>query len=299
VQEDLVPQGFELGCFFDAVDYDDPNIMLPGSATRFAPMSYSPDTNHFYITGSVSASWTRRAGDPYYFSGGSTPVPGVNSYGLLVAFDAVTRKISWQKKVPRPISNGSGATTTAGGLLFHGEPDGNMQAYDVHDGDLLWEFQAGAAVAGPVTVYEVGGKQFVSAIAGQTVWSFALGGTVEPAASGPSQPSSVSGFSGRVVPTSEIFMADETESTISLHAREKFTDSYALVPVRVRITVGDTVTWTNNSEITRDVSAEDGSWASGPILPGKSATITFNTSGIVTYTSKGHPWIYGQLIVDE
>ena len=299
VQEELVPKGFELGCFFDAVDFDDPNLMLPGSATRFAPMSYSPDTNHFYITGTVSAGWTRRARDPFYFSGGSTPVPGIKSYGLLVAFDAATRRITWQKEMPRPISNGSGATTTAGGLLLHGEPDGNLQAYDVSNGNLLWQFQTGAAVAGPVAIYEAEGKQFISVIAGQTVWSFALGGTLDPVASGPPQPGSVSGFAGRVVPATEILMADEQVSTISLHAREKFTDNYALVPVRARIDVGDTVTWTNNSEITRDVTAEDGSWASGPIPSGKSATMTFNAPGLFTYTSKEHPWIYGQLIVEE
>lgn len=299
VQEELVPKGFQLGCFFDAVDYDDPNIMLPGSATRFAPMSYSPDTNHFYMTGSVTAGWHRRAIDPYYFSGGSTPVPGITSYGLLVAFDAATRKIAWQKETPRPISNGSGATTTAGGLLLHGEPDGNLQAYAVDNGDLLWQFQTGAPVAGPVAVYESESKQYFGVVSGQTVWGFALGGTIEPAPSGPPQPPSVSGFAGRVVPTAEILMAEKQDSTISLHAREKFTDNYALVPVRARINVGDTVKWTNNSEIARDVTAADGSWASGPIPPGKSATMKFNTPGLFTYTSKEHPWIYGQLIVEE
>jgi quinohemoprotein ethanol dehydrogenase len=299
VQQELVPKGFELGCFFDAVDFDDPNIMLPGSATRFAPMSYSPDTNHFYITGSVTAGWHRRARDPYYFSGGSTPVPGIRTYGLLVAFDATTRKITWQRETPRPISNGSGATTTAGGLLLHGEPSGNLQVYDVHNGVLLWQFQTGAAVAGPVSVYEADGKQFISVIAGQTVWGFALEGTMEPAASGPPQPDSVSGFAGRVVPADEIFMADEQNSTISLHARETFTDNYALIPVRARIHSGDTVTWVNNSNIARDVTAADGSWSSGVISPGKSATMTFNVPGIFTYTSEEHPWIYGQLIVEE
>jgi len=298
-QEELTPKGFELGCFFDAVDYDDSNIMLPGSATRFAPMSYSPQTNQFYITGSVSAGWHRRAPDPYYFSGGSTPVPGIRTYGLLVAFDADTRRITWQKEMPRPISNGSGATTTAGGLLIHGEPDGNLQAYNAEDGALLWEFQTGSSVAGPVAVYEADGRQFFGVVAGQTVWGFALDGSLPPAESGPPQPDGVSGFAGRVVPTNEIMMAEEFPSTISMHARENFKDNYALSPNRARIAVGSTVTWTNNSDIERDVMAEDGSWASGPIPPGRSATVTFNIPGAFTYTSRQHPWVYGQLIVEE
>ena len=84
----------------------------------------------------------------------------------LAAFDAATHKITWQKQMPRPISNGSGAMTTAGGLLFHGEPDGNFQAYDVKNGDLLWQFQTGAPAAAPASTYEIDGKQYVAIYTG-------------------------------------------------------------------------------------------------------------------------------------
>jgi len=59
--------------------------------------------------------------------------PGMKSYGLITAIDAKTEKIVWQNKTPYRIENGSGAGTTAGGLLFHGEPDGNLQAYNSQD----------------------------------------------------------------------------------------------------------------------------------------------------------------------
>ena len=49
----------------------------------------------------------------------------------------------WQTKTPYRIGNGGGSTTTAGGLVFHGEPDGNIQAYDAKTGELLWQFQTG------------------------------------------------------------------------------------------------------------------------------------------------------------
>jgi plastocyanin len=296
-QPDLNPKGFELGCFFDAVDYTDPNIILPGSATRFAPMSYNPETKQFYITGGVSSGWARRAKNPYYFSGGSTPVPGIKSYGLLVAFDAATHKITWQKQVPRSIANGSGAMTTAGGLLFHGEPDGNFQAYDVKNGDLLWQFQTGSPAVAPASTYEIDGKQYVAIISGSNVWGFAAGGTVQPA---PAREmiAEASGFSGRIVPTDTVKMGEEQESTIARGVDEKFVDEYALVPKRAKTDVGAKITWVNNTTLTRDATAQDGSWTTGPIAPGKTATLSFDKPGTYVYTSKAHPWIYGELTVE-
>ena len=296
-QPDLNPKGFELGCFFDAVDYTDPNIILPGSATRFAPMSYNPETKQFYITGAVTSGWARRAKNPYYFSGGSAPVPGIKSYGLLVAFDAATHKITWQKKMPRPITFGSGVMSTAGGLLFHGEPDGNFQAYDAKNGDLLWQFQTGAPAIAPASTYEVDGKQYVAVISGSNVWGFAVGGTVEQA---PAREMLVegSGFSGRIVATDKIQMGEEQESTIARGVDEKFVDDYALVPKRAKADVGTKVTWTNTSSLTRDATAQDGSWTTGPISPGKSATVTFDKPGTYVYTSKAHPWVYGELTIE-
>lgn len=298
VQPDLVPTGFQLGCFFDAVDYTDPNIMLPGSATRSAPMSYNPETNQFYITGAVTAGWSRRTPNPYFFNGGTTPVPGIKSYGLLVAFDAATHKITWQNKMPSPyINNGSGATTTAGGLLFHGEPDGNLQAYNVKNGELLWQFQTGSAVGGPVTVYEIEGKQYVAVIAGSHVWSFVSGGKLEQS---PAREMAAErfGFSGRVTPTDTIQMGEEISSTVGAGVDEKFKDEYALVPKRAKVEVGAKITWTNTSALTRDASAQDGSWTTGPIAPGKSVTMTFDKPGRYTYVSKNHPWVYGELTVE-
>jgi quinohemoprotein ethanol dehydrogenase len=297
-QPDLTPVGFKLGCFYDAVDYTDPNMMLPTSATRSAPMSYDPETKQFYITGAVGAGWTRRAVNPYFFSGGITPVPGVKSYGVLAAFDAATHKITWQKKMPSAaINNGSGAMTTAGGLLFHGEPDGNLQAYDAKNGDLLWQFQTGEPIGGPVSTYELGGQQYVAVVSGSHVWAFAIGGKLDQATARPVMVQG-SGFSGRIVPTNKIQMGEEQDSLIGPSIKEKFKDDYALVPRRAKVSVGTAVTWTNTSTLTRDATAQDGSWTTGPILPGQSATVTVNKPGSYTYVSKAHPWVYGELIVE-
>jgi hypothetical protein len=71
----------------------------------------------------------------------------------------------------------------------HAEPDGNLQAYDAANGDLLWQYQlgfvgpsAGLRVngGGPVATFETGGDQYVALTMNRIVWAFKLGGTVPP-----------------------------------------------------------------------------------------------------------------------
>jgi alcohol dehydrogenase (cytochrome c) len=88
----------------------------------------------------------------------------------------------------------SGATTTAGGLVFVGRNDGRLTALDSSDGTKLWEFQTGAGMNAPVSVFEHGGKQYVVAYSagnlfagstkGDSVWLFSLDGHLDPVALG-------------------------------------------------------------------------------------------------------------------
>ena len=62
-------------------------------------------------------------------------IPGEEQYGLFSAIDLKTGKIAWQNKVPQPMMGGS--MSTAGGLTFTGEGNGNFNAYDSKTGKLL------------------------------------------------------------------------------------------------------------------------------------------------------------------
>ena len=85
----------------------------------------------------------------------------------------------------------SGSVATAGGLVFVGRNDGRLTALDSSDGKKLWEFQTGAGMNSPATVFEHDGKQYVLAYSagnlfagtarGDSLWLFGLDGTLEPA----------------------------------------------------------------------------------------------------------------------
>jgi alcohol dehydrogenase (cytochrome c) len=293
VEADLIPAGFKAGCYWDPVDYTDANLVVP-TTTRFAPMSYNPKTGDLYISAQVGGHWIRRGEDPYFFSLPS--VPGMKSYGLMAALDGATGKLVWQKKLPYPIAFGSGTTATAGGLLFHGDPDGEFQAFDAKTGDKLWEFQTGGEASAPVITYAIDGKQYVATVAASHVWSFALGGSVQPLPA-PPKPQAESAFTGRVVSTSKIAMSATIRSIGVIRAAE-FTDEYVFEPVRAKVKAGTAITFTNAGKVAHDASAEDGSWTTGEIAPGQSATVTITKPGTYTYICKDHPWSYGQLIVE-
>jgi plastocyanin len=293
VEPDLIPPGFKAGCYWDPVNFDSPNLVFP-TTTRFAPMSYSPKTGLIYVSGMSGGHWIRRGEDPYFFTLPS--VPGMKSYGLLVAMDSRTGKIAWQKKTPYPMAFGSGTTATAGDLLFHGEPDGQFQAYDARTGDMAWQFQTGGAATAPAISYEIAGKQYVAIAATNKVWSFALGGAV-PAAANPPPPQTDSEFAGRVISTDHVAMS-ATVKSLGVIKNAEYKDEYVFKPMRIKVKAGTTVTWTNDGKEQHSASAQDGSWTTGEVAPGKSATVKFDKPGTYTYICKDHMWSYGEITVE-
>jgi glucose dehydrogenase len=72
----------------------------------------------------------------------------------------------------------SGVTTTAGNLLFVGQNEGFLKAYDARNGKLLWTSPKlkGGVNAPPVT-YTANGKQYVAVFAGGNGIASLFGGT--------------------------------------------------------------------------------------------------------------------------
>jgi plastocyanin len=292
--QELIPAGFKPICYFDPIDYDMPNSMILLNKTRSAPMSYDPQTDMFYATAHMMPFWITRDKDPDVFVPPGT-APGMKSYGLITAIDAKTEKVVWQNKVPYRIENGSGAGTTAGGLMFHGEPDGNLQAYNAKTGEKLWDFQTGADAAGPVAFYEVDGEQYVALMASSNLWAFKLGGTVAPLPAPPTPPTETT-FKGRLERADKIGIS-ATLNDMGLDKTRTYYDENVFQPIRAKVKAG-TITFVNNGKEPHEPTATDGSWTAGKIAPGQSATVTLSKPGTYVYSDKLHPWSYGQLVVE-
>ena len=305
VDQAMIPPGFVAGCYFDPITVETPNLYLPHMNMRQTPMAYSPRTNYLYATACVNPAWMKRAPTGWEFIQ-PTRLAGQRQYGLLAAIDARTAKIAWQKRLPYSECEGSGgALATAGGLLFHEEPDGVFQAYDAKSGELLWQFQTGevglGGAAGPsgaaAVTYEVRGEQFVALANNRAVWAFKAGGTVAPRPA-PAPPAVVREWAGRIEDSAAIQLgAVRTFSIAAANKKIDWQNDYDVTPVRVRVKAGTAVAWINQSKLAHTIVARDGSWTTGVIPEGASGSVTIARPGTYEYSCKEHPWSIGQLTV--
>jgi alcohol dehydrogenase (cytochrome c) len=168
----------------------------PRGGANWPPSSYDPATNYFYVCATDSANLFKASEQDQvipregarYLGGvfGGAPIPGT---GIFAALDMKTNRLVWQQRWKD--SCYSGSVTTAGGLVFVGRSDGRLTALNSSTGKRLWEFQTGAGVNAPASVFEYEGEQYVVAYSagslfggsprGDSLWLFSLKGTLEQA----------------------------------------------------------------------------------------------------------------------
>ncbi len=145
--------------------------MFPGAngGVEWSPMATDPNHGMAYAINLEQEMTYTVASSPYpdgklWLGGAFTNVPDGIQTGNVTAVDYKTGKIAWQVKTPQPMIGG--ILATAGGLIFTGEGNGAFKAYNSANGNLLWQFEAGAGVDAPPSSYSVGGKQYIVVGAG-------------------------------------------------------------------------------------------------------------------------------------
>jgi plastocyanin len=83
--------------------------------------------------------------------------------------------------------------------------------------------------------------------------------------------------------------------TIVSGARNLTTTAYSPNPLTVA--VGTTVTWMNNDTSTHNSTADNGSFATGSITPGASASVKLASAGSFVYHCTIHPGMVGTVVV--
>jgi PQQ-dependent dehydrogenase (methanol/ethanol family) len=103
------------------------------------------------------------------FMGGRT-VNDKQSQGWITAVDAITGKVRWRYRSPRPVVGA--VTATAGGLILAGEMTGDLVAFDASSGDVRYRFNTGGPVGAGIITYEVSGRQYIAVASGRTsrIW---------------------------------------------------------------------------------------------------------------------------------
>ncbi len=147
-----------------------------GMTNWYAP-SYNPQTGFLYIATSTecdiftSAPQRYRAGHDFLGSV-YVPDPVERPTGALKALDVRTGTEKWS--FPYFSNPNGGALSTAGGIVFAGDSDGNFIALEAKSGHDLWHVQLGAAVYSTAVTFEVDHKEYVVIPAGSALFAFAL-----------------------------------------------------------------------------------------------------------------------------
>jgi alcohol dehydrogenase (cytochrome c) len=154
--------------------------VCPGAlgTTNWMSPSYNSQTGLFYVTAREQCDIFSTAPQPYeaghaYY--GSAYFPSEETephWGALRAIDPASGKMKWEFRHISP--SWSGVLSTAGGLVFTGDAEGNFIALNAATGKPLWHFQMGGAVYASPMAFAVNGKQYIAIAAGSSLYAFGL-----------------------------------------------------------------------------------------------------------------------------
>jgi len=135
-------------------------------------MSYSPEVNALIIP--LSQSCLEIQGRPMTLEPGSGGTGAARRFsdmpntggrlGKLGAYDIDTMEEIWS--VEQRAAFLTATLSTGGGLVFAGDLDRYFRAYDVRNGEVLWETRLGTSVQGFPVSFEVDGEQYIAMSSG-------------------------------------------------------------------------------------------------------------------------------------
>ena len=199
-QVDIPPEGYALvngGRIFTPFFGNEGLIASPSlyGGANWPPSSYDPARQRLFVCASDVPGNFIGGGDNTEpalgkeYTGGKVGFAPLPRSGILAALDVTTNRLVWRQRLTDQCY--SGTVATAGGLLFVGRNDGRLTALNSDTGMKLWEFQTGAGMNSTISLFERDGKQYVVAYSagnvlggtakGDSVWLFALDGTLPPA----------------------------------------------------------------------------------------------------------------------
>ncbi len=150
---------------------DHPVHVCPGALGQYNGPAWSPALGLLFVGAADRCNTLQRAEPRYvpggvYFGGRFIIDPPVLQSGWIRAFDPRSGREVWQVHRKDPVL--AAVTPTAGGLLLTGDSGGEFLALNASSGEILYRFQTGGPVAGGITSYEAGGRQYIAVPSGSS-----------------------------------------------------------------------------------------------------------------------------------
>jgi PQQ-dependent dehydrogenase (methanol/ethanol family) len=152
----------------------------PGGAHNWQPMSFSPDTGLVYLPAkqepqiyrldqdfqarAIGANFGMDFWSPQGEVADLPPEFGEEYQGFLLAWNPVTQKEVW--RATHSTFHNGGVLSTAGNLVFQGNIDENVAAYNAVTGENLWSMNTQTAMLAPPISYSIDGEQYIAVVVG-------------------------------------------------------------------------------------------------------------------------------------
>ncbi len=158
--------------------------VCPGAGVQWNGAAHSPVTGLLYINAidwctvfKLGKEPTWEATVPYtgLANGFGTNDPTSQWAGWINAVDPKTGKMAWRVKTPSPMY--AAITSTAGGVLFTGNLEGEFLVLDARNGKSLYRFNTGGPIAGGIVTWEQQGRQYVAVASGHSGGSIPVSGS--------------------------------------------------------------------------------------------------------------------------
>ncbi len=146
-------------------------------STNHMPPSYDPALRMFFVTVRETCATYYPAKEEFTpgrgLMGGTVQRYADRSYGVLRAIDPVTVERKWEFKYETPTM--AGVMSTASGVVFAGDNEGNFMAFNAKTGKNLWFYPTGSPIWGAAAMtYMLDGKQQVVIGSGTSLVAFGL-----------------------------------------------------------------------------------------------------------------------------
>lgn len=144
----------------------------PAGAKEWTHAAFNPRTGLLYTPTIDACATFRLVPQPFregmFYLGGDADVAKHEQTGHVKAIDPDTGREVWSWKGSHPVV--ASILTTAGDLVFTGEPNGMFNAWNARTGELLWQYQTGNGVHSNPVTYSVNGKQYIAVPTGWGGW---------------------------------------------------------------------------------------------------------------------------------
>jgi alcohol dehydrogenase (cytochrome c) len=145
-------------------------LECPGAVggSQYSPLAYSPETRAVYISGInlcmyLKVEYESHNGEKQ-FAGDRVVPKNTKKTGTFTAVGTDTGEVLWKHDMPTPMDGG--ATASAGGLVFTGDQQGILYAFDAENGEDLWQGDLKLAFGTAPVIYSIDGQEYVLATIG-------------------------------------------------------------------------------------------------------------------------------------